>query len=92
MSGPSKLVKSLVWSTGIIGLGVLLMKYTVPTESQLRDSMSPELKRAAQNAERDGSANADANARILEIIKENAKSDRPVWDVRGFEKLDKKQS
>jgi hypothetical protein len=35
MSALQKVVKSVVWGGGIIGLGVLLLEYTVPSPEQL---------------------------------------------------------
>ncbi|KAI9220631.1 CBP4-domain-containing protein [Blastocladiella britannica] len=82
-STTNKIVQSVVWGGGLIGLGVLLLKYTVPTEESLRKDLSPELQRKALDFESD--ARRAETARILAIIKQNAESDRPVWDVRGFE-------
>ncbi|KAI9188822.1 hypothetical protein H9P43_000244 [Blastocladiella emersonii ATCC 22665] len=89
MSTQSKLVKSLVWGGGIIGLGVLLLEYTVPTEESLRKNMSKDLQRQVERLEH-GDALKNESARLMAVIKENAQSDRPVWDVRGLSDIQRK--
>ncbi|KAL7749620.1 ubiquitin-specific protease doa4 [Sorochytrium milnesiophthora] len=72
----SKLVKSVVWSTAIIGAGYLLLEYTVPTNEQVRNKMSPEVARHADSSRNE---TMDQNRRIMETIRANAQSDRPIW-------------
>ncbi|ORZ34242.1 hypothetical protein BCR44DRAFT_41152, partial [Catenaria anguillulae PL171] len=91
MSTSQKVVKSIVWGGGLIGLGVLLLKYTVPSEDDLRKAMSPDLQRQARHMEQSEAARNE-KARLLAAIRENAQSDRPVWDVRGLNDLGKKSA
>jgi hypothetical protein len=69
-------VKSLVSSVIIIGGGYFIMKATTPSREQLQRKLEQEghLQNIDQVRER--------NQRIVEKILENAKSDRPIWDVR----------
>jgi len=68
----------VIFSVGIIAVGYGLMKLTTPTEDQLYKKLSPELQKKYKIA-KDNRLEKDVETE--KMIKENALSDRPVWDV-----------
>lgn len=78
MSSPTMLMlkHSLIWGGGIIGLGVLLFKFTVPTDEQLLQKMSPEIR---AQVEKNRELRQREQELLMEIVKKSAKSDEPIW-------------
>jgi hypothetical protein len=78
MSSPNMIMlkQTLIWGGGIIGLGVLLFKFTVPTEEELLQRMSPEIR---ARVERNRELRQEEQKMLMEIVKKTAKSDQPVW-------------
>lgn len=65
-----------IWGGGIIGLGVVLFKYTTPTDEELLARMSPEL-RAKVESQRE--LRQQEQKKLMEIVKRTASSDEPIW-------------
>jgi len=69
----------LVLSAGVIGIGWVLMKAVVPSEEQMYNSLSPDLKRqadAVRAARRQNSNNAASETRQQLT---NPDPDKPNW-------------
>lgn len=78
MSSPTMLMlkHTVIWGGGIVGLGVLLFKFTVPTEEELLQKMSPEIR---AQVERNRELRQEEQRLLMEIAKKSAKSDEPIW-------------
>ncbi|GMM30933.1 Cbp4 protein [Martiniozyma asiatica (nom. inval.)] len=78
MSTPMlKMLKStIIYGGGIIGLGVVLFKYTVPTEEELLARMSPEVR---AKVERERALRQLEQQRLMEIVQITSKSNEPIW-------------
>ncbi|CUM63162.1 uncharacterized protein PRCAT00000729001 [Priceomyces carsonii] len=61
---------------GIIGTGVVLYKYTVPTDDQLIASFSPEIR---AEYERDREFRQKEQQAVMDNARETAASDNPIW-------------
>lgn len=72
---------TLVWGGGIIGLGVVLFKYTVPTDEELFARMSPEI-RAQVEAQR--ALRQREQQELMELVKRTSASNEPVWKTGGL--------
>jgi cell division protein FtsB len=70
------LKQTLIWGGGIIGLGVVLFKFTVPTEEELLAKMSPEMR---AQVERNRELRQEEQRMLMAIVQKTAKSDEPVW-------------
>ncbi|KAJ3124455.1 hypothetical protein HK098_001129 [Nowakowskiella sp. JEL0407] len=69
------LTKSIIYSSGILGVGYLCWKYLTPSEEEMRKRMNIKSEQLAKNAAQ--------NTELKRFIEYNAKSDRPIWDVRA---------
>ncbi|KAK9388679.1 hypothetical protein V1515DRAFT_597671 [Lipomyces mesembrius] len=71
-------LKMLFAGTGIVGLGVVLYKNTVPTEEEVVAKFSPEVRQKyyQEKAFRDAS---EHDNKLYELIQSNAQSSRPAW-------------
>lgn len=78
MSSPNMLMlkHTLIWGGGIIGLGALLFKFTVPTEEELLSKMSPEIR---AQVEKNRELRQQEQKMVMEIAQKTAKSDEPIW-------------
>ena len=78
MSSPTMMMlkQTLIWGGGIIGLGVVLFKFTVPTEEELLAKMSPEMR---AQVERNRELRQEEQRMLMAIVQKTAKSDEPVW-------------
>lgn len=78
MSSPTAVMlkHSLIWGGGIIGLGVVLFKFTVPTEEELLNKMSPEIR---AQVERNRELRQQEQKMLMEIVKGTAASNEPIW-------------
>lgn len=67
-----------VWVTGfsIVGTGVLLYNYTVPTDEELIAKFSPEIR---ANYERNKALRQKEQEELMKIARETAKSNDPIW-------------
>ncbi|CAM0138495.1 hypothetical protein VKS41_007110 [Umbelopsis sp. WA50703] len=74
-----KAVKAVIWGTIIIGSGYGLMKFTVPNETQMRERLTPELRREADYLR---NSNADKREALAERIHHAATTEKPLWDTR----------
>ncbi|KAJ1643819.1 assembly factor cbp4 [Coemansia asiatica] len=70
--------KGIFSFVGIMGIAVLLRYTIVPDEDKLVKSMSPELR---ADYERNKEKRREQHDTIMKQILENAKSDKPIWDV-----------
>ncbi|KAE8216848.1 hypothetical protein CF319_g3137 [Tilletia indica] len=68
----------LVASTGIIGLGYVIMKATTPTEKQFYDALSPDLKRQVDH-NRETAKRRAALQEQIERVKTGEADSAPVW-------------
>ncbi|KAJ3005345.1 hypothetical protein HKX48_000731 [Thoreauomyces humboldtii] len=75
------IVKSTLYSTLIIGSGYLLLKATVPSPEQ----MALRLKEAGRGNSFTTQDERQRAEDFYKALKENAESDRPIWDVRWAE-------
>lgn len=66
----------------IIAGGALLFKYTTPTDEQLIQSLSPELR---LQYERERNLRQAEQQELMKIVKETSQSDRPVWDTGAIQ-------
>lgn len=73
-----------VWAVGgaIIGAGALLFKYTTPTDEELINSLSPELR---LQYERERNLRQAEQQELMKIVRETSKSDRPIWDTGAIQ-------
>ncbi|KAJ2795439.1 assembly factor cbp4 [Coemansia guatemalensis] len=63
---------------GIMGVAVLLRYTIVPDEDKMLKSLSPELR---AEYERNKSKRREQHDAIMAQVMENAKSDKPIWEV-----------
>ncbi|AGO09848.1 AaceriAAL142Cp [[Ashbya] aceris (nom. inval.)] len=63
---------------GIIGAGVLLFKYTTPTDEELIAALSPELR---QQYERERNLRQAEQQELMRIVKKTSTSETPVWNT-----------
>ncbi|KAK9719868.1 hypothetical protein K7432_004495 [Basidiobolus ranarum] len=82
----SKLVKAIVYSGAIMGGAYAMMKLTVPTPEQLYERLPEEMK---QEVIKHREERLKKHQLLMETIQKNVDSDRPVWDVQGFEQAKK---
>jgi hypothetical protein len=61
---------------GIVMTGVLLYKYTTPTEEQLINSLSPELR---AQYEREKGLRRKEQEELMKIVQQTAASNDPIW-------------
>ncbi|KAJ3321046.1 hypothetical protein HDU76_000156 [Blyttiomyces sp. JEL0837] len=61
-----------------MGVGYAFRHYAVPTEQEMKERLN--YKRVSDDEKRRAQ-------QMLQMILENAKSDRPAWDVAGLQKL-----
>jgi hypothetical protein len=61
---------------GIVMTGVLLFKYTTPTEEQLINSLSPELR---AQYEREKGLRRKEQEELMKIVQQTAASNDPIW-------------
>ena len=78
MSSPTMMMikHSVIWGGGIIGLGVLLFKFTVPTDEELLSRMSPEIR---AQVEKNRELRQREQELLMEIVKKSSKSNEPIW-------------
>lgn len=72
------LKQTLIWGGGIIGLGVFLFKFTVPTDEELLSRMSPEIR---AQVEKNRELRQQEQQMVMEIAKKTAASDKPIWQT-----------
>lgn len=61
---------------GIIGFGVLLYKYLTPTEEQLIERFSPEVR---AHYEHNKALRQQEQRELIEIVKRTSESNDPIW-------------
>ena len=71
-----KLGRMLLYGGGIIGTGVLLFTYTVPTDEQLIAAFSPEVR---ANYEKNKALRQKEQEELMKIVQETSKSNDPIW-------------
>ena len=79
MSQPGLWMKwAKVWAAGgaIVGAGVLLFEYTVPTKEQLIEQLSPELR---EQYERERELRQAEQRELMKIVQQTMKSNDPIW-------------
>ncbi|KAJ3380994.1 hypothetical protein HDU92_005658 [Lobulomyces angularis] len=68
------IVKSTIYGGGIVGVGYMLLKTTVPSESEMRSTLNlPKNQTLTEEQKK--------NKLIMEKIFQSTKSDKPVWDL-----------
>ncbi|KAJ1559373.1 hypothetical protein HK096_000774 [Nowakowskiella sp. JEL0078] len=81
-------VKSIVYSTGILGAGYVCYTTLVPSESYLPSNIAiikiSEMKKKLGLSDEQFNAKATKNTELQRFIEYNAQSDRPIWDVRAY--------
>ncbi|GMM55527.1 Cbp4 protein [Maudiozyma humilis] len=67
-----------VWAVGgaIIGGGLLLFKYTTPTDEELINSLSPELR---EQYERQRALRQEEQRQLMDLVKQTSQSNDPIW-------------
>ncbi|OBA23674.1 CBP4-domain-containing protein [Metschnikowia bicuspidata var. bicuspidata NRRL YB-4993] len=67
-----------MWGAGIsiVGTGVLLFKYTVPTDEELIARFSPEIR---AEYERNKALRQKEQEELMKIVQETSKSNDPIW-------------
>ncbi|RKP07795.1 hypothetical protein THASP1DRAFT_30394 [Thamnocephalis sphaerospora] len=73
-----RFTKGLIVSGAIIGVGVLLHRYTVPSEEAFIKSL-PEEVRERLSAQQDEQRRR--KQALMDHLAKNAASDRPAWEV-----------
>jgi hypothetical protein len=68
--------RALAYSSGVVGLGVVLLYATTPQRDDLKVKLEKHHSKAIRDQERMGKTQMD-------YILANANSDRPIWDVRS---------
>ncbi|GEQ69332.1 hypothetical protein JCM33374_g3003 [Metschnikowia sp. JCM 33374] len=71
-----KWVRMLTAGGSIVGTGVLLFKYTVPTDEELIARFSPEIR---AEYERSKALRQKEQQELMKIAQETAKSNDPIW-------------
>lgn len=79
MSGGFPLVRMLVYSTGIMAFGYVLMKTTVPTPEQTYDALAPDLKKRVDEARAARLARENATTEQLKAQMNDPDTQKPVW-------------
>ncbi|KIP04749.1 hypothetical protein PHLGIDRAFT_75386 [Phlebiopsis gigantea 11061_1 CR5-6] len=74
--------KMTFWSAGIIGMGYVIMRTTTPTEEQVYNAMSPDLRRQvdtirAARIAREQATQQQTNAQVRGPLYPDAQ--KPVW-------------
>lgn len=72
-------IKSLISTTLVMGTGYIIYTLTVPTEAEMRRRMAA-AGRVTQDALNE---RRELSKKQIELIMENARSNRPIWDVYG---------
>ena len=78
MSTPLWIRWARIWAAGgvVVGAGLLLYKYTTPTDEELLNKFSPELRR---DYERQRELRREEQRQLINIVKETSKSNDPIW-------------
>lgn len=76
MSSWYKWVRVWGWGSGIVGTGVLLYNFTVPTDEELIAKFSPEVR---ANYEKNKELRQKEQEELMKIARETAKSNDPIW-------------
>lgn len=73
-----------VWGYGgaIIATGCLLFKYTTPTDEEIINSLSPELR---MQYEREKSLRQAEQQELMRIVKQTSQSDDPIWKTGSIQ-------
>ncbi|KAG9307642.1 hypothetical protein G9A89_023207 [Geosiphon pyriformis] len=88
LSTAQRWIGTIVVSGAVIGFGYGLMKLTSPSDEKVYQSLSPELKK---EVDKNRETNREKNAALMALLKKAAESEKPVWDLREFQKeLDSK--
>ncbi|OWB75542.1 hypothetical protein B5S31_g5455 [[Candida] boidinii] len=74
--------RSLISCGLIIGSGVLLFKYTTPTEEQLIARLSPELR---ADYEKNKELRRQEQKELMEIVKKTSASNDPIWKTGSLQ-------
>ncbi|KAG0687434.1 assembly factor cbp4 [Pichia californica] len=80
MSSPTMIMlkHTALWGGGIIGLGVILYNFTVPTDEELLSRMSPEIR---ADVEKHRELRQQEQKVLMDIAKKTAASDKPIWQT-----------
>ncbi|KAI0340595.1 hypothetical protein BDW22DRAFT_1359994 [Trametopsis cervina] len=76
-------VKMTVASTGLIGLGWIIMRATVPTPEQTYNAMSPDLRRKVDANRAARLAREAATQQQAEAQLNDPEAQKPVWAEAG---------
>ncbi|KAJ1517330.1 hypothetical protein HMI55_000041 [Coelomomyces lativittatus] len=67
-----------------MGTALLLYKYTVPTEDEYIKRLPEGVKVQLRNQKAEI---VERNKLFMQVLKANAESDLPIWDVRGLDSV-----
>lgn len=72
-----------VWAVGgaIIGTGLVLFKYTTPTDQELIDALSPELR---EQYEKQKHLRREEQRQLVNLVKQTSQSNDPIWKTGPF--------
>ncbi|SMN21162.1 similar to Saccharomyces cerevisiae YGR174C CBP4 Mitochondrial protein required for assembly of cytochrome bc1 complex [Maudiozyma saulgeensis] len=72
-----------VWAVGgaIIGSGLLLFKYTTPTDEELINALSPELR---EQYEKQKVLRREEQRQLMDLVKKTSQSNDPIWKTGPF--------
>ncbi|CAN6622210.1 assembly factor Cbp4p [Trichomonascus vanleenenianus] len=73
-----RMFKALLGGGSVVGFGYLLMKYTTPTDEELINALSPELRK---KYEEEKEIRREQNRLLRERIEQQAKSSDPLWKI-----------
>ncbi|CCK71682.1 Cbp4p KNAG_0H02670 [Huiozyma naganishii CBS 8797] len=78
MEGPvwRRWLRVYVWGGAIIGSGVLLFKYSTPSDEKLIESFSPEVRRRYEEGRQ---LRQEEQRQLMKIVRETANSSDPIW-------------
>ncbi|EGV64103.1 assembly factor cbp4 [Yamadazyma tenuis] len=71
-----KVLRAGIYGNAVILLGVVLFKYTTPTEEQLISRFSPEIR---ADYEKNRSFRQQEQQELMKIVRETSQSSDPVW-------------
>lgn len=71
-----------MWGGGIIGTGVVLLKFATPSPEKLLAEMSPEVR---ADAEKNMALREAEQRELIRIVKQTSSSNEPVWKTGSIQ-------
>lgn len=69
-------LRGLLYGSGIIATGVILFKYTTPTDEELIARFSPEIR---ADYEKNKALRQQEQKELMELVKKTTASNDPIW-------------